>query len=144
MFWIKQRKGSFPMKKLFVSLLFSAFIISFAMGIHAVEQQDSISYNYDELGVEVVFAGNTVFNQEQQQRIADILGNDIDPVESRSWCWLTGHTYVKDAVSVITHKASAYNPRCLEQTYKVTTCKKCNYYDEELLGSIYITCCPEE
>jgi len=132
------------MKKIIALITFITLTISLTVGIHAIELNGAIIYSYEELGIEVTFANNTNFSAEQQQRIADILANDITPVETKAWCWLTGHSYVSDAVTVITHKADLYNPRCLEQTYEITTCKNCNYYDEELLGSIYITCCPEE
>lgn len=132
------------MKKFLASILFFSLIISFSISIFANESNAPCTYVYAELGVEVTFSENSAFNDEQKQRIADILANDLTPVESKAWCWLTGHTYVKDAVTVTTHKVNSFSPRCLEQTYEVTTCEKCNYYDEELLGSIYAFCCPEE
>jgi len=132
------------MKKFIVGVLFFSLIVVCGMKIFAVEQQSDITYDYEELGVEIVFRGNTAFDEAQRQRIADILANDITPVEQRAWCWLLGHEYIADSVSVITHKKRDYNPRCSEDIYKITTCANCSYYEEELLGSQYIVCCPEE
>ena len=132
------------MKKFLASILFLFFLISFALSVYADETSVSKIYDYDELNIEVIFDDNTVFNDEQQQKIADILALGKLPVESRAWCWLTGHDYISDAVLVITHEARTLSPRCLQQTYEVTTCENCSYYNEELLGSHYIVCCPEE
>ncbi len=33
-------------------------------------------------------------------------------------------------------------PQLNFQFYEVTTCANCNYYDEELLGTLYVDCCP--
>lgn len=131
------------MKKFIACIVFLALTLSSALGVSALTPENNITYEFSELHVEIVFEGDTSFSEAHQHRIAEILANDITPVESRAWCWLTGHNYVTDAVAKITHEARAYNPRCLQQMYEITTCSKCDYYAEELLNTSYIVCCPE-
>ncbi len=132
------------MKKVIICFLAITLVCSFAMGVDAVQQTSGNSYYFENRGIEVVFSADSAFNEEQQQRIAEILANDITQVEGRSWCWLLGHEYISDAVSVITHGVRDTNPRCIERFYEITTCANCNYYDEELLSTIYVDCCPAE
>jgi len=129
------------MKKFVVCILTIAMVYS--LMIHAsAEQHEHVSYSFNNRNVEVIFDEDTPFTEEQQQRIAEILVNNTPPIESRAWCWLLGHEYISDAVSVITHEVYDTNPRCIKQYYEVTTCANCNYYDEELIGTIYLDCCP--
>ena len=132
------------MKRLFVCFLTTIMVCSFAMGVDAVQQTNGTSYYFVNKNIEVIFDADSAFDDEQQQRIAEILANDTVPVEGRSWCWLLGHEYISDAVSVITHGVRDTNPRCIRQFYEVTTCANCNYYSEELLSTVYVDCCPAE
>lgn len=132
------------MKRGLICLFAFAICFTLAQRAYASQATQIYVYDMDEHVVEVTFNENSNFNIEQQQWIADILVNDTLPIQSRAWCWLTGHNYISDAVTVTTHEARVLSPRCLEETYEVTTCSKCNYYAEDLLGAEYIFCCPEE
>ena len=132
------------MKKFVACLLFFAILLLPVVSVNAEETHEVGVYEYEYIDVEIIFSENTRFNEDQRQRIADILANGVAPVETRAWCWLTGHKYVSDGVTVITHKDRTYSPRCLQQFYEITTCENCNYYAEELLASQHIVCCPEE
>lgn len=100
---------------------------------------------FSEEDVTIVFSEDSELSYEKQQFIADKLVNGyVEPeVSTYSWCWLTGHDKVSESVSVITHKLNDKNPRCMRETYEVTTCTKCDYYNQDLVSTIYIFCCPE-
>ncbi len=56
-------------------------------------------------------------------------------------CTLFGHKLESSVVTAITHKAKATSPRCLQETYNVEACTRCDYTNPILLGSTYIVCC---
>ena len=131
------------MKKFIAFILFCVIVMSTVISISANEQTTN-TFNYDEIGVEIKFEEGNSLSQDQKEAIADILAYDLTPIESRAWCWLTGHDKVIHTVTKITHKFTQYAPRCLEDIYNITTCNNCNYYDEQLVAQGYIFCCPEE
>lgn len=96
----------------------------------------------------VTFNEDSILSAEEQQMIAEYLvygeKNEDDGASTYAWCWLTGHDYKYEVVTVTTHKKRAISPRCYEETYSVETCTKCDHLEEELVGGVYILCCPEE
>lgn len=95
----------------------------------------------------VTFDENCTLTEDEQIAVAErlVFGAPEDTgIQTYAWCWLTGHDLSYNGVSVITHKKRAASPRCLEETYEVATCSKCDYMDEVLLTEVYIVCCPEE
>lgn len=131
------------MKKAIASLLFIIFLTFTVVTVSANEIATN-QYSFDEIGVEITFEEDNSLTEEQKARIAEILAYDLTPAETRAWCWLTGHDKVIHAVRKVTHKVRDVNPRCLEETYNITTCNKCNYYEEELIAQHYTICCPSE
>lgn len=96
---------------------------------------------------EVSFKENSTLTAEEQQIVAERLvygAPEDDGASTYAWCWLTGHDYKYDMVSVITHKVYPESPRCYEETYDIETCTKCDHFREEHLGGVYVVCCPEE
>ncbi len=129
------------MKMLIIPILCLVFIInttaySSAIGVYEYETENS--------NIVVTFSEDSMLNTEQQQLIADKLVYGDSGIQTYAWCWLTGHSLVHDAVSVVTHKKKATSPRCYREMYNVTSCEKCDYMEQELLGTTYIVCCPEE
>lgn len=95
----------------------------------------------------VVFDESSTLTEAEMCEIAERLVYGVpedNGASTYSWCWLTGHDYTYDMVSVITHKYRAPSPRCYQETYKIETCTKCDHFQEEYLGAVYIVCCPEE
>ena len=131
------------MKKTIASLLFIV-IFTFTVVTVSANETTTDQYHFDEIGVDITFEEGNSLTEEQKARIAEILAYDLTPVETRAWCWLTGHDKVVHAVRKVTHKVRDLSPRCLEETYNITTCNKCNYYEEELIAQHYDFCCPEE
>lgn len=101
-----------------------------------------ISYPEEEITIE--FDANTSLSVEKRQMIADSIALDSPIIQSRAWCWLTGHDKTTETVTAIYHKQRELDPRCYLEVYLVTTCSKCDFYEEELHSTGYITCCPEE
>ncbi len=56
-------------------------------------------------------------------------------------CTLFGHKLESSVVKAITHKAKATAPRCLQETYEMEVCTRCDYTNPILIGSTYISCC---
>lgn len=56
-------------------------------------------------------------------------------------CTLFGHKLESSVVTTITHKARATAPRCLQETYEMEVCSRCDYTNPILIGSTYISCC---
>ena len=95
----------------------------------------------------VIFEENSALTEDEQQFVAErlVYGSPEDSgIQTYAWCWLTGHNFVYDTVTVVTHKKKAESPRCYEEIYNVETCTKCDHLEEELIGFGYIVCCPEE
>ena len=95
----------------------------------------------------VTFDEDSTLTEDQQQMVAEHLvygAPEDDGASTYAWCWLTGHDYQYNIVSVITHKVYPDSPRCYEETYNVETCTKCDHISEDHLGGVYIVCCPEE
>ena len=131
------------MKKVIASLLFIV-ILTFTVVTVSANETTTNQYCFDEIGVDITFEENNSLTEEQKARIAEILAYDLTPVETRAWCWLTGHDKVVHLVTKTTHKVREFSPRCLAETYDITTYNKCNYYEEELIAQHYVICCPEE
>jgi len=96
---------------------------------------------------EVVFEETSSLTVEEQRIVAERLiygAPEDDGASTYAWCWLTGHDYKYDVVSIIYHEQYPESPRCRQDTYDVETCTKCDHLQEELIGVAYIVCCPEE
>lgn len=102
------------------------------------------TYNYDSVTVE--FEENTSFTEDEQKAIADMIINGTDDETStyNLICTLFGHDTIHEMVTATRHKVYDDTPRCLEKTYLVTTCNRCDYQEIELILEIYVACCPEE
>ena len=132
------------MKKIIRGILFAIVIAALSTSI--VAAADSITgatYTYPTENKTVEFAADTKFSENQQQQIADLLvyGETESTASTQSLCWLVGHNYVEDYVTVTTHKVYEVAPRCLKDYYCVTTCSKCDYNNIELISSSRVFCC---
>lgn len=91
--------------------------------------------------VEFVFDADT--SEEFRNRaIAHYFNHDDDGAAAYGLtCTLFGHKLESSVITAITHKVRTTSPRCLEETYNVETCSRCDYTNSTLLDSIYIVCC---
>jgi len=129
------------MKKLLAFVLFTVLAIN-CSAISVLEPD--FEYFIDEIHYTVEFVDNSVFSNEQQQQIADHIVLGDDGISTYAWCWLTGHDYVTEGVSLTQHKVYDLEPRCMKRTYSVKTCTKCDFIEETLVSEVLVACCPEE
>lgn len=114
-----------------------------AMCINVSASYDHYTYTIE--NKTVIFNSDTPFDAETREYVANnlVYGNP----QSNTYgiiCTLLGHSYESSLVETITHCASDTNPRCLEETYEVQICKRCDHTITELVDVCYISCCPEE
>lgn len=124
-----------------------AFLLVFMTALTVVASatgESTAVYTYETEDTEyTVTFSNDAIPQEKQEAIAKKLIG-IDDSSSQTYgliCTLFGHDYVYDSVNVVTHKVLSTAPRCKQQTYDVTYCDNCDYYEEELVSTTYIYCC---
>lgn len=131
------------MKRLIKMISVCIALLSLTLTISAINESAPIIF-YPEEDITVEFDVNTSISVEKRQMIADTIVLDTPIIQSRAWCWLTGHDKTTETVTATYHKVDELDPRCLLEIYLVTTCSKCDFYEEELDSTGYITCCPEE
>jgi len=112
-------------------------------GVFAHSDTTTNHIHYSDENKTVIFDDISNIDSDKQIFIANALVYGA-PVQSRAWCWLTGHSYQENAIEVITHEVSEYSPRCWRDLYVITTCENCDYYEEEYLGGGSVFCCPED
>jgi len=127
--------------KLIISI--SLILIILSTGIYAHSDTYSKQFHYTDENITIIFEDSTNIDSDKQSFIANAIVYGA-PVQSRAWCWLTGHSYQENIVEAITHKVAEYAPRCWRDIYAITTCENCDYYEEELISSGIIFCCPED
>ena len=103
------------------------------------------TYTYEFENVTVIFDENTSLGEQTQQAVAEhLVYGEEQSTTYGLWCTLFGHSYETHSVSKITHCVFDTEPRCLREIYLVDVCTRCDHTLSELVGSSYITCCPEE
>lgn len=90
---------------------------------------------------EFIFDANT--SKEIRNRFIEDYINPVDDGAAAYGltCTLFGHDLESTVVIAITHKAKANAPRCLEETFKMEACTRCDYTTRTLISSAYISCC---
>lgn len=109
-------------------------------------------YQYHNPEITVEFAELLDVSADRHQQIADeiagvnssFISGSIGESPDNIICTIFGHNLSTTTVTATHHKVHVYNPRCLVEIYDVTACSRCNYTDAELVGSLYIFCCPED
>ena len=123
--------------------LFMALMLSVSMCINVSAASNQYIYTVDD--VTVIFDSNTMFDEETREYVAHYLVHGSNEATTYGlMCTLFGHSYESSLVATITHRVNDTDPRCLEETYKVQTCKRCDASITERIAYDYITCCPEE
>lgn len=131
------------MKKIIsVFLIVTLFALS-ATIITSASESSTVVITTDEAEYTVEFE-NTNISKEQREAIAYnlVFGKDDNIQTYGLMCTLFGHKTEGTSISVITHKVKTTSPRCKRDSYVITTCTRCDYYDEEYTGTSYISCCP--
>lgn len=94
----------------------------------------------------VVFAEDTAFTEEEQQRIIrHLCGEEHDGASTYNLlCNVFGHKYTTEQVTTISHCVYTSSPRCVENIYIVSTCSRCEDTNSTLNDTTRIYCCSEE
>lgn len=90
--------------------------------------------------VEFIFEADTT-EDFRNKFITHYFNHDDGAAAYGLTCTLFGHKIESSVVTAVTHKVNSTDPRCLQETYNVETCSRCDYTNKTLLSSIYISCC---
>ncbi len=121
------------LKKLISIVLTVAFALS-AFQVFAFAGNAEAEYK------EYIFESG-VSDELKARVIAVINGEESEADPAGLLCDILGHNLETTSITEITHKASSTAPRCLQKTYSVNTCTRCDYSTKTLSGSKYIYCC---
>ncbi len=130
-----------------ISILICTLILMTAMTFVAAANDLTNTYVYEADGVEytVNFEDSTVSIEKQEIIAQRLIGlNDSNVQTYGLGCTLFGHDYAYTTASVITHKVRTYSPRCKKEMYDVTYCEDCDYTEQTLTSTSYISCCPAD
>lgn len=96
--------------------------------------------NYD--NIEVIFKQNSVFSDTEKDIISKSFFEEDKSNETYGLkCILFGHDYKTECVSVIQHKVSESNPRCINEIYETQICEDCSDTQSTLISWEFIECC---
>lgn len=129
------------MKKILVIILCAVLAIN-CSAFSVVDT--TYDYELNNKHITVEFSSDSALSAQKQQQIARHMIYGDDGVSTYALCWLTGHDYVTEGVTLIEHKVYVLSPRCMKRTYSVKTCTKCDFLEETLISQARYACCPEE
>ena len=133
------------MKKTIKILAFLLMIITAMTVIAPAESDNTTTYTYKTEDAEytVSFSDGSIPQDKQENIAQKLIGLDDSSAQTYGLgCVLFGHDYLYDYVQVTTHKVRSSAPRCKLDSYDVTYCEDCDYFEEELVATTYIYCCP--
>ena len=122
-----------------IMICIGLLIVMLTSGIYVVAHEISESSN-----IEVIFAENSVFTEDEKQIIESSFSEYDDGNKSVPYglmCTLFGHDYKSETISVIRHKVYVNAPRCVEEWYDTKICTRCSDTNSTLLDSMNIDCC---
>ncbi len=126
------------MKKILVVLF--AFLLALLMCVSAFAENEN-EFVYQRGNITIYFDSSTTFNAEQREAFVDILtGTNNQPSPCGLAC-LFGHKYEIASVTTVTHQVNSVQPKCLEETFELKQCTRCNKQVVERMGYMYIVCC---
>lgn len=127
-----------------ISTVIMAVILAISSAL-SVSADSTVGNTYHIDNVTVVFDVESQFSTEEQEMIANLLVNsEYGVAKANLICNIFGHKSTSETVITITHKASATDPRCLQEIFTVTTCSRCDEATVERNSYAYIFCCPED
>ena len=132
------------MKKTIRVLAFLLVMMTALTIVASAFGENTTTYTYETEDIEytVTFSDNTTPKEKQEAIAQKLIGlNDSSAQTYGLGCILFGHDYLYDTVHVVTHKVRATAPRCKQDSYDVTYCEDCDYFEEDLYATTYIYCC---
>lgn len=131
------------MKKIFKQMIIVILLVVLSVNSYAKSDKTSYSYDYD--NKTIIFSSDALFDVNQQTNIADMLVNPATAQTASGIgfiCFFFGHDMETGYVTAITHCVYKTPPRCLKETFEISVCKRCGYFETELVGRCFIDCCP--
>ena len=132
------------MKKTIRVLAFLLVMMTALTIVASASGENPTTYTYETEDTEytVTFSDSTAPQEKQEAIARKLIGIDDSSAQTYGLgCTLFGHDYLYDTVHVVTHKLRSSAPRCKQDTYHVTSCEDCDYFEEELVATTYIYCC---
>jgi hypothetical protein len=130
------------MKKIIKHIIIVILLVVFSINSNAYPVKKLQSFNYDN---KTIIFNDTSFDENQQTDIAGTLVNTATVQTASSIgfiCFFFGHDFQTGYVTAITHRVYSTPPRCLKETFEIKVCKRCGYFETELVGRCFIDCCP--
>lgn len=127
------------MKKIVSIIMAMCFVFALACVAGASDVNSNTFYYGDK---EIIVEGQSL-SYEEMKEIADyVAGENSD--DGISVCGLTctllGHKISESTVKEITHNVYSTAPKCVQKTYTVKTCSRCDYIEKELITSKRVNC----
>ncbi len=126
------------MKKIFTILLAALLILSCSISAYATEASPFV-YHHD--NTTVIFGEQTAFDAAERLEIVRLLSGEGEAVEPCGLACLFGHKYETETVVTVTHRVYDTAPRCLEETFNIKKCTRCDKTVTERIGFESIFCC---
>lgn len=129
------------MKKTIIVITTLLLICTFSISSFAITEE---TYVYNFGATTVIFDENDTWDASTREAVAHrlVYGDDDTSATYNLWCNMFGHKYETKGVTTVTHCAQESQPRCLEETFDVSLCSRCQNQVIERTGYCYIYCCP--
>ncbi len=130
------------MKKILALILTIASVFSLMTFTASAEETEETTIVITKGEVDYIFEAGV--SEDHINSFIALCEEDHDCEESSTYglmCTLFGHKLETSSAVTITHKAAASDPRCLQKTYTVESCTRCDYSSKTLKSSVYISCC---
>ncbi len=123
------------MKKIIIAVLGLALLICSSLPISAQETANTLVIG----NVEYIF--DDALTYEEQLQLIEALNHCDDGVSTCGlMCTLFGHKYEEKYVTTVTHGMNSTQPTCLEESFIVSQCSRCDASSVERTGFCYIYC----
>lgn len=125
------------MKKISILIITTALLFCFCINTSA----DNEIIKLD--NVDVIFDATSDLSFEDKQIIAELLVRGNSDIQTYGLiCNIFGHKNTTEYVTTVTHCVNSTVPRCLEETWEIIVCSRCDNTETNRLGHAYINCCP--
>ena len=126
--------------------IFISYIIAITLLLSLISSASAFTGNTIDLDhYTIEFQNGSSFTAEVQQVIAQHVTETNNSTSTSTTynllCTLFGHKTSTETISVIEHRVSNTQPRCIQSYQDVTACSRCDYVYIEEISSIYIYCC---
>ncbi len=125
------------MKKLF-QIIFCCVLISI-LSVHSVWALPNTALP----NITVTFSDNSCFSDSEKNLIINSFTqtNEYEIQPFGLYCFLFGHDYISETITVIRHKVYSSDPRCIKDYYRSQICSRCSDVQNTLINSVIISCC---